>query len=216
MLDTATCLHCNYPLRGLPEPRCPECGNGFDPHDPRTYRARRVPEFVARWLSNVSRRTDRGRWWTIALLVWGGSALAGGILVLIVAIALAAAFFFTRALESYIKRMIARAYGVEAQRERRSALTWCALVAVAVLVHEDALFRLAVRAHAPLLRSYAHRAYEVEPFVHGYRRNHVLGLLLIHSHVQPSGVMMYVGPGWSCSYDGELHVGEPPFSGLPR
>ncbi len=25
------CPHCGYPLQGLPEPRCPECGQGFDP-----------------------------------------------------------------------------------------------------------------------------------------------------------------------------------------
>jgi hypothetical protein len=25
---------CNYPLRDLPQPRCPECGRAFDPHDP--------------------------------------------------------------------------------------------------------------------------------------------------------------------------------------
>ncbi len=25
------CRRCGYPLRGLPEPRCPECGQNFDP-----------------------------------------------------------------------------------------------------------------------------------------------------------------------------------------
>jgi hypothetical protein len=35
------CLRCNYDLGGLPEPRCPECGRGFDPGDPATFR--RVP-----------------------------------------------------------------------------------------------------------------------------------------------------------------------------
>ena len=32
------CLGCGYILDGLPEPRCPECGRGFDPLDSRTYR----------------------------------------------------------------------------------------------------------------------------------------------------------------------------------
>jgi hypothetical protein len=32
------CLECGYPLDGLPEPRCPECGAAFDPNDPDTYR----------------------------------------------------------------------------------------------------------------------------------------------------------------------------------
>ena len=31
------CLGCGYILDGLPEPRCPECGRGFDPDDPKTY-----------------------------------------------------------------------------------------------------------------------------------------------------------------------------------
>lgn len=33
------CLDCGYDLRGLPEPRCPECGRGFNPDDPATYRS---------------------------------------------------------------------------------------------------------------------------------------------------------------------------------
>ncbi|MEW6252845.1 MAG: hypothetical protein AB1716_19585 [Planctomycetota bacterium] len=31
------CLGCGYILDGLPEPRCPECGRGFDPQEPGTY-----------------------------------------------------------------------------------------------------------------------------------------------------------------------------------
>ncbi len=33
----ARCLGCGYALRGLIEPRCPECGRAFDPNDPTTY-----------------------------------------------------------------------------------------------------------------------------------------------------------------------------------
>jgi len=33
--DPAVCSRCGYDLRGLPEPRCPECGTPFEPiHDP--------------------------------------------------------------------------------------------------------------------------------------------------------------------------------------
>src|SRR3954471_8848655 len=38
------CLECNYVLRGLPEPRCPECGRYFDPTDPSSYTVK--PPFV--------------------------------------------------------------------------------------------------------------------------------------------------------------------------
>jgi hypothetical protein len=31
------CRNCSYRLEGLTEPRCPECGRGFEPADPRTY-----------------------------------------------------------------------------------------------------------------------------------------------------------------------------------
>lgn len=31
------CIGCGYSLAGLTEPRCPECGRGFDPSDPRTW-----------------------------------------------------------------------------------------------------------------------------------------------------------------------------------
>ncbi|UCE60312.1 MAG: hypothetical protein JSU63_00910 [Phycisphaerales bacterium] len=48
--DTAACKTCGYLLRGLCEPRCPECGKPFDPDDPKTYNARPARRFVQeRW-----------------------------------------------------------------------------------------------------------------------------------------------------------------------
>jgi hypothetical protein len=41
-LADARCLHCGYPLRGLPENRCPECGTPFDPE-------RIANSFVPQW-----------------------------------------------------------------------------------------------------------------------------------------------------------------------
>lgn len=35
-IETRYCLQCRYPLRGLSEHRCPECGKRFDPADPKT------------------------------------------------------------------------------------------------------------------------------------------------------------------------------------
>src|SRR5262245_57642286 len=34
---TAACIACGYRLCGLSHPRCPECGNAFDPADPQTF-----------------------------------------------------------------------------------------------------------------------------------------------------------------------------------
>lgn len=37
-LEPKRCITCDYSLHGLSESRCPECGRGFDPSDPETYR----------------------------------------------------------------------------------------------------------------------------------------------------------------------------------
>jgi hypothetical protein len=47
--DTAVCLQCGYSLRGLPEPRCPECGRAFDPADPRTFGPRSSTRWFQGW-----------------------------------------------------------------------------------------------------------------------------------------------------------------------
>jgi hypothetical protein len=39
ILDDARCLSCDYSLRGLTAPRCPECGRPFDPGDPLSFHA---------------------------------------------------------------------------------------------------------------------------------------------------------------------------------
>ncbi len=36
LADAGRCRQCGYLLRGLTEPRCPECGRPFDPEDPNT------------------------------------------------------------------------------------------------------------------------------------------------------------------------------------
>jgi hypothetical protein len=38
MLTAPRCLGCEYPLLGLDDNRCPECGRGFDLSDPATFR----------------------------------------------------------------------------------------------------------------------------------------------------------------------------------
>ena len=37
------CKTCHYSLLNLPEHRCPECGNAFDPNDPSTFETDRSP-----------------------------------------------------------------------------------------------------------------------------------------------------------------------------
>ena len=48
--DAARCKTCGYALRGLCDPRCPECGGPFDPNDPTTYAVGRPKRFLdKRW-----------------------------------------------------------------------------------------------------------------------------------------------------------------------
>lgn len=49
-LEPKRCLKCRYILDNLPEPRCPECGLGFDPQDPATYWIKRHPNPDTPWL----------------------------------------------------------------------------------------------------------------------------------------------------------------------
>lgn len=57
------CLGCDYILDHLTEPRCPECGRGFDPLDPGTYRA------------GAQRLWAGAPWVVVALVVAAGSIL---------------------------------------------------------------------------------------------------------------------------------------------
>jgi len=56
------CLACDYPLRGLAENRCPECGRGFDPKDPKSVN----PGKSLGW---VGRRLLRPPGWPMFLLI---------------------------------------------------------------------------------------------------------------------------------------------------
>lgn len=44
------CLHCHYNLKGLTTYRCPECGRGFNPHNPLTFSRRSTP---SRWWGKI-------------------------------------------------------------------------------------------------------------------------------------------------------------------
>lgn len=46
--NDATCVKCQYLLRGLPEAVCAECGRVFDPEDPQTYAVRHREHWLHR------------------------------------------------------------------------------------------------------------------------------------------------------------------------
>ncbi len=50
------CLGCGYPLFGLPEPRCPECGRAFDPLDPSTFAlSPKQPWITSLWRTRIAK-----------------------------------------------------------------------------------------------------------------------------------------------------------------
>jgi len=68
--ESACCWGCGYSLRGLGENRCPECGRGFEPGEPRSYRLPgRAPAWVA-WMAKAP-----GRVLISVYAVWAASAL---------------------------------------------------------------------------------------------------------------------------------------------
>jgi hypothetical protein len=48
------CRRCGYDLHGLPNSRCPECGNSFDLGNPRTYRKNPFSFWRNRWLRRIA------------------------------------------------------------------------------------------------------------------------------------------------------------------
>ena len=69
--SSGRCLNCNYVLRDLPLPRCPECGREFDPADVRTINLGREITPTARWaLGPASVMMSVGMLSVAAVAVW--------------------------------------------------------------------------------------------------------------------------------------------------
>src|SRR5436309_4826849 len=63
------CLGCGYALRGLPTPRCPECGREFDPMDPATMNMGRELSALAKWVLGPVH-------WPVNLMTWAAMLFA--------------------------------------------------------------------------------------------------------------------------------------------
>jgi hypothetical protein len=69
------CVQCSYALDGLPERRCPECGQPFDPDEPTTFRTRpqNAKDAIVRAVNAVfpgrRRRWPRTTWFALGLVV---------------------------------------------------------------------------------------------------------------------------------------------------
>ena len=77
--EGALCLGCNYPLRGLPEARCPECGRTFDPSNSWTMNTGRpMPAWARKLIEPVGWPTQIVFYISAAAVVWGAAWLPGG------------------------------------------------------------------------------------------------------------------------------------------
>lgn len=139
----ARCRACGYALRGLTEPRCPECGRAFDPADSRTVYLGRVPGWFARLLLRppgwplqscltllallaLFSVSTPGGYFLVDLLAYFGLAVLGFVWLMRLVLAIAAAVYYRHAL--------ARAW--------RWALVPVAIAVVIVLVRARVPLRL--------------------------------------------------------------------------
>ncbi|HEX8520621.1 MAG TPA: hypothetical protein VF669_00110 [Tepidisphaeraceae bacterium] len=72
------CLDCNYPLHGLPTPRCPECGRNFDPADPLTMNMGRELTSLMLWVLGPIRGLVGAASWAALFFALWSARLPGG------------------------------------------------------------------------------------------------------------------------------------------
>ncbi|GMU23403.1 MAG: hypothetical protein AMXMBFR13_34810 [Phycisphaerae bacterium] len=118
----AWCIRCGYHLHGLPENRCPECGRGFDPRDPRTFGTGRVPNVVKRWLLKTPGWPTTAFAGVLAAIALAGLSIPGGQLLLLMFAAIA----WQVLLVAYVLRLIVHAVLILRMRNARweSRLRW--------------------------------------------------------------------------------------------
>ena len=81
----ARCRDCGYLLRGLSDPRCPECGRGFDPADPRTMDVGRVPGPLASFFLGLPGTIFEGAVVAVCGMALLGGTVPGGVFLLQIA-----------------------------------------------------------------------------------------------------------------------------------
>lgn len=165
---SALCGGCNYPLRGLAEPRCPECGRGFDPNDPRTMNLGRPTTALARWALAPPGRPLAGLALFAAAFTLAATSVPGSyVLVLLSAVLLwcvCGAWWLLRVLTAVVVDLI---YRRRAQRSAGGLWRWGvapALVALTVAAVKLGLpARAAYRLSRPAMDRLAARTMAAPP-----------------------------------------------------
>ncbi|MGB7157125.1 MAG: hypothetical protein WBD40_03600 [Tepidisphaeraceae bacterium] len=161
-------------------------------------------------LDTTAWRTDRVRWCALAGIVWGLLLFPGGYYATAIGAVAAIIAFPMRAAGALVRRMLARAYRMRYSADRRSPYPWAALVLVLAASTTGSITKLSLAIHAPLLRAYAQRVHESEPFI-GQRIlvPRMVGLLgVVGVENRPSGLRLFVGPGCALTYDPEGFTGD--------
>src|SRR5437867_4726141 len=166
--DEATCVQCNYSLRGLSDFRCPECGRAFDPDRPLTMNLGRPLDRFAKAALRPMGRLPRTALWAIVTAGFIGPAWlfpADGVAILWLLLWLA---FFTGCwLRSMVRRAVAYQYRqpklllrVDDPFRRKTRL---AFIVSTILVLSRAPFVVAILGSRPWLDAYAYHLWAEVP-----------------------------------------------------
>jgi hypothetical protein len=207
LTDRALCLGCNYPLRGLPATRCPECGREFDPEDPWTIwigRAapqliRRLTQPMARWLRRLVTMSCLGILWGAAWLPAGAVAESLG---WIVVIDVSAFIIFRRMLRFLFRRSVTRLGLPPSERDTRGQKLVVFLAMTSTIGWWP--LRVSLFVQRPLLDRFAWHAYAELPMDSPPRTPRFVGLLLVMNvHTVPNCVTINTPRGrLICDPDG--------------
>ena len=167
-LDGALCLGCNYPLRGLHESRCPECGRAFDPDDPWTMNiGRPMPPLARALIAPPARAAWTVFFLAIGAILWGAAWLAGGQFVLMAGMFLLALNVVYRGIRLLISGLLARRY--RQPIPRRPGLFGNPLASTFILIALGLVlyFGLPLRLTVACARPAVHRIWAVDPAPRG-------------------------------------------------
>jgi len=201
------CWECNYPLRGLPESRCPECGRTFDPDDPASMN-------LGKPMGRLAKRLLRpDAWYGRIVVCYVLLAMVGSVLLPMNRWALLQTFFVFWMLMSApylvrrtLRHLVIKRYAqpaasaqVDDQMVRRvgHVLAWGALLRFA-----QAPLYLALFVSGPWLNALARERYEQMPFLTVNRTpldHNQYGLFrIIRVEVDPRGARLLL---WRDAYD---------------
>jgi hypothetical protein len=177
--DGALCLGCNYPLRGLREFRCPECGREFDPDDPWTMNiGRPMPPLVRRLIAPPARPAWAAFFLAIGAILWGAAWLPGGQFVLIGGMFILAINVAYRGVRLLISSVLARRY--HQPIPRRPGLFGNPLASTFILIALGLVlyFELPLKLTIACARPAVYRIWAVDPAPRGGGfKNRVVGIL---------------------------------------